>query len=92
MYNGYWFSPEREALQSFMDTAQHWLSGTVRLKLFKGGAWPVSRSSPNTLYSRDLATFEECATYDQKDAEGFLRLHSLRLIAFQAMKRRAERS
>jgi len=92
VYNGYWFSPEREALQAFMDTAQQWLSGAVRLKLFKGGVWPVARSSPNTLYSRDLATFEECAAYDQKDAEGFLRLHSLRLIAFQEMKRRAERA
>jgi argininosuccinate synthase len=92
VYNGYWFSPEREALQAFMHTAQQWLNGSVRVKLFKGGVWPVARSSPNTLYSRDLATFEECATYDQKDAEGFLRLHSLRLIAFQEMKRRAERA
>ena len=91
VYNGYWFSPEREALQAFMDKAQQWISGAVRVKIFKGGVWPVGRSSPNTLYCHDLATFEDSVAYDQKDAEGFLRLNSLRLVAFEAMKRRARR-
>jgi argininosuccinate synthase len=91
VYNGYWFAPEREAMQAFMDTAQQWISGAVRVKLFKGGVWPVARSSPNTLYSHDLATFEDSAAYDHKDAAGFIRLNSLRLTAFGSMKRSAER-
>jgi len=91
VYNGYWFAPEREAMQAFMDVAQQWISGVVRVKLFKGGVWPVGRSSPNTLYCHDLATFEECASYDHKDAEGFIRLNSLRLTTFGAMRRRAAR-
>ena len=89
VYNGYWFAPEREAMQAFMDAAQQWISGLVRVKLFKGGVWPVGRSSQNTLYNPDLATFEEGAAYDHKDAEGFIRLNSLRLAAFGVMKRRA---
>ncbi|MCL1985605.1 MAG: argininosuccinate synthase [Betaproteobacteria bacterium] len=92
VYNGYWFAPEREAMQAFMDAAQKWISGTVRVKLFKGGVWPVGRSSPNTLYCHDLATFEECAAYDHKDAAGFIRLNALRLTTFGAMRRRAQRS
>ena len=92
VYNGCWFAPEREAMQAFMDTAQKWVNGAVRVKLFKGGVWPVGRSSPNTLYCHDLATFEECASYDHKDAAGFIRLNALRLATFGAMKRRAQRS
>ena len=88
VYNGYWFAPEREAMQAFMDAAQKWISGTVRVKIFKGGVWPVGRNSPNTLYHHDLATFEEAA-FDQKDATGFIRLNSLRLKVFGAMRRRA---
>jgi argininosuccinate synthase len=89
VYNGYWFAPEREAMQAFMDTAQKWVNGTVRIKLFKGGVWPVGRASPNSLYHHDLATFEEAAAYNHKDAEGFIRLNSLRLTIFGEMQRRA---
>ena len=88
VYNGFWFAPEREAMQALMDKAQETVSGTVRLKLYKGNAWPVSRESPNTLFCHDLATFEECATYDHKDAAGFIRLNGLRLRTFAAMKKR----
>lgn len=88
VYNGFWFAPEREAMQAFMDKAQETVSGTVRLKLYKGMAWPVGRESPNTLFCHDLATFEECATYDHKDAAGFIRLNGLRLRTFAAMKKR----
>ena len=89
VYNGFWYSPEREAMQAFMDKAQETVTGTVRAKLYKGGVWPVARESPNTLFCHDLATFEECATYDHKDAAGFIRLNGLRLRTFAAMKRRA---
>ncbi len=88
VYNGFWFSPEREAMQAFMDKAQETVTGTVRVKLYKGGVWPVARESPNTLFCHDLATFEECATYDHKDAAGFIRLNGLRLRTFAAMKKR----
>jgi len=89
VYNGYWFAPEREAMQAFMDAAQKWVNGAVRVKLFKGGVWPVGRTSPNSLYSHDLATFEEGAAFDHKDAGGFIQLNSLRLKVFGAMQRRA---
>lgn len=88
VYNGFWFAPEREVMQSLMDKAQETVTGTVRLKLYKGMAWPVGRESPNTLFCHDLATFEECMTYDHKDAAGFIRLNSLRLKTFAAMKKR----
>ena len=88
VYNGFWYSPEREAMQALMDKAQETVTGTVRAKLYKGGVWPVGRESPNTLFCHDLATFEECATYDHKDAAGFIRLNGLRLRTFAAMKRR----
>ena len=90
VYNGFWFSPEREAMQAFMDKAQETVTGTVRVKLYKGGVWPVARESPNTLFCHDLATFEECATYDHKDAAGFIRLNGLRLRTFAAMKKRSK--
>ncbi len=88
IYNGFWFAPEREAMQALMDKAQESVSGTVTLKLYKGTAWPLNRTSPNTLFCHDLATFEECATYDHKDAAGFIRLNGLRLRTFAAMKKR----
>ena len=90
IYNGFWFAPEREAMQAFMDKAAENVSGVVRLKLYKGMAWPVGRESPNTLFCHDLATFEECATYDHKDAAGFIRLNGLRLKTFAAMKKRGQ--
>ena len=90
VYNGFWFAPEREAMQALMDKAQETVTGTVNLKLYKGNAWPVCRESPNTLFCHDLATFEECATYDHKDAAGFIRLNGLRLRTFAAMKKRGK--
>ncbi len=88
IYNGFWFAPEREAMQALMDKAQETVTGSVTLKLYKGTAWPLNRTSPNTLFCHDLATFEECATYDHKDAAGFIRLNGLRLRTFAAMKKR----
>lgn len=86
LYNGFWFSPEREAMQALIDKTQERVSGTVRLKLYKGTAWPVGRESANTLYCQDLATFEECATYDHKDAAGFIKLNGLRIRGYKKVK------
>ncbi|MBQ3170636.1 MAG: argininosuccinate synthase [Mailhella sp.] len=82
VYNGFWFAPEREAMQALIDQMQQGVTGEVRLKLYKGNAWPVGRYSPHSLYCQDLATFEECATYDHKDAAGFIRLQSLRIRGY----------
>ncbi|MFW0776862.1 MAG: argininosuccinate synthase [Rickettsiales bacterium] len=79
IYNGYWFSPEREMLQALIDKSQENVSGTVRLKLFKGSATIDGRKSPNSIYSQEHVTFEEDAVYDQRDAEGFIKLNALRL-------------
>jgi argininosuccinate synthase len=81
IYYGYWFSPERQALQSLIDETQKNVTGTVRLKLYKGNCLVVGRKSPVSLYSMELATFEEEEVYDQKDAKGFIKLNALRLIA-----------
>jgi argininosuccinate synthase len=83
VYNGYWFAPEREALQALMDKAQETVTGSVRLKLYKGGVYPLGRKSPYSLYNPELATFEKDEVYDQADAAGFIRLHGLRLQARQ---------
>jgi argininosuccinate synthase len=79
IYNGYWFSPERQMLQAAIDQSQEHVTGTVRLKLFKGSVTVVGRKSPVSLYSEDYATFEADTVYDQKDAEGFIKLNALRL-------------
>ena len=79
IYNGFWFSPEREMLQAAIDKSQEHVSGTVKLKLYKGSVNVIARSSPNTIYSMAHVTFEEDAVYDQKDAEGFIKLNALRL-------------
>jgi len=79
VYYGYWFAPEREVLQKMMDEAQATVSGTARIKLFKGNCMVVGRKSKESLYSTDFATFEEDQVYNQKDAEGFIRLNALRL-------------
>lgn len=80
IYNGFWFSPEREMLQAAIDKSQEYVSGTVRLKLYKGIARTVSRWSDYSLYSEDHVTFEDDAgAYDQKDAAGFIKLNALRL-------------
>ncbi|NRA32894.1 MAG: argininosuccinate synthase [Polyangiaceae bacterium] len=79
VYRGLWFSPEREMLQNMFDDIQKVVTGTVRLKLYKGSLQVVGRKSPLSLYSADLATFEEDSVYDQADAGGFIRLNALRL-------------
>lgn len=87
VYNGYWFSPEREAMQAFFDKSQESVTGLVRAKLYKGGVWPLSRTSPYSLFSEDLATFEG-GNYDHKDAAGFIRLNSLRLELYAEIRKR----
>ena len=80
IYNGYWWSPERKALQRMIDASQAEVSGVVRLKLIKGNVFVVGRKSENSLFDASIATFEEDAgAYDQKDAEGFIKLNALRL-------------
>jgi argininosuccinate synthase len=80
IYNGFWFSPEREMLQALIDKSQEHVTGTVRVKLYKGSARTVARWSDHSLYSEKHVTFEEDAgAYDQKDAAGFIRLNALRL-------------
>jgi len=79
IYNGFWFSPEREMLQAAIDHSQQSVAGSVRVKLYKGSADVVGRSSPRSLYSLEHVTFEEDAVYDQRDAEGFIKLNALRL-------------
>ena len=89
IYNGFWFSPEREALQALIDKTQEHVSGTVKLKLYKGMARTVARWSDSSLYSEAHVTFEEDAgAYDQKDAAGFIRLNALRLRLIAARKKR----
>ncbi|MCJ8143989.1 argininosuccinate synthase [Ancylobacter sp. A5.8] len=80
IYNGFWFSPEREMLQALIDKSQEMVTGTVRLKLYKGNVAVVGRESPYSLYNQDLVTFEEGAVaYDHRDAAGFIKLNALRL-------------
>jgi argininosuccinate synthase len=80
IYNGFWFSPEREMLQAAIDKSQEKVSGTVRVKLYKGNVSVIGRESPNSLYDQDLVTFEEgVQAYDHKDAAGFIKLNALRL-------------
>jgi argininosuccinate synthase len=79
VYYGFWYAPEREALQVFMDQAQRDVTGTVRLKLYKGNITVAGRRSPRSLYRQDVVTFEADSVYRQKDAEGFIRLNALRL-------------
>jgi len=91
IYNGFWFSPEREMLQALIDKSQEHVSGTVRIKLYKGSAVTVARWSDNSLYSEAHVTFEEDAgAYDQKDAQGFIQLNALRLKLLAARNRRAK--
>ncbi len=80
IYNGFWFSPEREMLQALIDKSQEHVEGEVRLKLYKGNVIVIGRTSPESLYSSTLVTFEDDrGAYDQTDAEGFIRLNALRL-------------
>ncbi|MEN4045471.1 argininosuccinate synthase [Sulfurimonas sp. NW15] len=80
IYNGFWFAPEREMLQAAIDQTQKWVEGTVRLKLYKGNVTVVGRSSDVSLFNPEYSTFEEDEVYNQKDAEGFIKLNALRFI------------
>jgi argininosuccinate synthase len=87
IYNGFWYSPEREMLQALIDKSQTFVTGEVTVKLYKGSASVIARTSPNSLYNMDLVTFEEGAVaYDHKDAEGFIRLNGLRLKTYAARR------
>jgi len=86
VYNGFWFAPEREMIQALVDKSQEHVSGTVRLKLYKGNVVVVGRKSPNSLYSLDHVTFEDDEVYDQRDAEGFIKLQALRLRLAKALR------
>jgi len=89
IYNGLWFTPEREMLQAAIDKSQAYVTGTVRLKLYKGSVTVVGRESKYSLYDQDLVTFEEGAVaYDHRDAEGFIRLNALRLRTLGQRKRK----
>ena len=79
IYNGFWFSPEREMLQAMIDKSQRNVNGVVRLKIYKGNVTILGRKSDSSLYSTEMATFEEDSVYDQKDAEGCIKLNALRL-------------
>jgi argininosuccinate synthase len=93
IYNGFWFSPEREMLQAAIDKSQEFVAGTVRLKLYKGNVMVVGRASPNSLYAQDLVTFEDDrGAYDQKDAAGFIKLNALRLRTLASRKRKAPKT
>ncbi len=89
IYNGFWFSPEREMLQAAIDKSQEHVEGTVRLKLYKGNVIVTGRQSDESLYSEELVTFEDDqGAYDQKDAAGFIKLNALRLRTLAARKRK----
>jgi argininosuccinate synthase len=91
IYNGFWFSPEREMLQALIDRSQEFVTGTVRLKLYKGNVDVVGRSSDFSLYSESLVTFEDDkGAYDQKDAAGFIKLNALRLRTLAIRKRKTK--
>jgi len=92
IYNGFWFSPEREMLQALIDRSQEFVTGTVRLKLYKGNTDVVGRSSDFSLYSESLVTFEDDkGAYDQKDAAGFIKLNALRLRTLAMRKRKSSK-
>jgi len=89
IYNGFWFSPEREMLQAAIDRSQSVVNGEVRLKLYKGNMIMIGRQSPNSLYSEDLVTFEEgTADYNHSDAEGFIKLNALRLRVAEMVRQK----
>jgi argininosuccinate synthase len=90
IYNGFWFSPERDMLQALIDKSQEYATGRVRLKLYKGNVILIGRDSPHSLYDQDLVTFEEGAVaYDHNDASGFIKLNALRLRTLAKRKRKA---
>jgi argininosuccinate synthase len=88
VYNGFWYSPERESIQTLVDASQQYVSGTVRVKLSKGNVYVVGRKSEFSLFDPQLATFEGESVYKQGDAEGFIKLHALRLRVRTQRERR----
>ena len=86
-YNGFWYSPEMKALQTYIDATQENVTGTARMKLYKGNCTVVGRKSPYSLYSESFATFEKDRVYNQKDAIGFIKLSGLRLIIQNFLKK-----
>jgi argininosuccinate synthase len=91
IYNGFWFSPEREMLQALIDRSQEFVTGTVKAKLYKGNVMITGRASPYSLYAQDLVTFEDDrGAYDQKDAQGFIKLNALRLRTLASRKRKTK--
>ncbi|MFI5012433.1 MAG: argininosuccinate synthase [Hyphomicrobiales bacterium] len=89
IYNGFWFSPERDMLQALIDKSQGAVTGRVRVKLYKGSAFVIGRDSPYSLYDKELVTFEEGAVaYDQRDAAGFIKLNALRLRTLAQRRRK----
>ena len=86
VYNGYWFSPEREMLQSSIEKSQEFVSGDVRIKLYKGGVHISGRRSPYSLYNPEIVSFDEAGGYDQEDATGFIKLNALRLRVLASMR------
>ena len=92
VYYGFWFTPEREMLQALADKSQEFITGTVRMKLYKGNVAVTGRESPYSLYNQDLVTFEEGAVaYDHRDAEGFIRLNALRLRTLGGRERKTKK-
>ncbi|KIM10833.1 MAG: argininosuccinate synthase [Sulfuricurvum sp. PC08-66] len=91
IYNGFWFSPERQMLQAAIDKSQEKVSGTVRIKLYKGNVVVVGRASANSLFDANYSTFEEDEVYNQKDAAGFIRLNALRFIIAGKAKKRTQK-
>lgn len=89
IYNGFWYSPEREMLQAAIDASQEMVTGTVRMKLYKGNCDVIGRASPYSLYSQEHVTFEEDDVYDQADAGGFIKINALRLRLLKARDRKA---
>jgi argininosuccinate synthase len=88
VYKGFWFAPEREMLQAAVNESQKFVTGDVKLKLFKGGCHVAGRRSPFSLYDENIATFEEDEVYNQADAEGFIKLNALRLRVLANSKQR----
>lgn len=91
IYYGFWFSPEMDMLSAAVGESQKDVSGTVKLKLYKGGVTVCGRKSPNSLYSESLATFEEDSVYDQSDATGFIKLNSLRLSVRRLLEKNGKK-
>ena len=86
VYNGFWFSPEMKALLALIDSTQEGITGTARLKLYKGGAWTTGRKSPDSLYNPEVASFDTFGTFNSKDSEGFIRMHALRLSMNRSLR------